>query len=45
MSIDLLLPTLVALLPVLGLLAALQLLDSFKLVKLRVVIASVAAGS
>ena len=45
MSIDLLLPTLVALLPVLGLLAALQLLDSFKLVKLRVVIASVAAGA
>ena len=45
MSIALLLPTLVALLPVLGLLAALQLLDSFKLVKLRVVIASVAAGA
>ena len=45
MSIALLLPTLVALLPVLGLLAALQLLDSFKLVKLRVVIGTVAAGA
>ena len=45
MSIALLIPTLVAVLPVLILLAALQWLDSFKLVKLRLVIGTVAAGA
>jgi RsiW-degrading membrane proteinase PrsW (M82 family) len=45
MPIALLLPSLVALLPVLGLLVALQWLDSFKLVSLRVVLATVAAGA
>jgi protease PrsW len=45
MSMALLLPLLIALLPVLGLLAALQLLDSFKLVRLRVVMATVGAGA
>lgn len=44
MSTDLLLPALVALLPVLGFLAALLLLDSYKLVGLRAVVAVVVAG-
>jgi RsiW-degrading membrane proteinase PrsW (M82 family) len=45
MPIALLLPSLVTLLPVVGLLVALQWLDSFKLVSLRVVLATVAAGA
>ena len=45
MSTALLLPSLVGLLPVLLFLAALQLLDSFKLVRLRAVVATVAAGA
>ena len=45
MSTALLLPTLVALLPVLLFLAALRALDSFKLVGLRIVSATVAAGA
>ena len=45
MSTALLLPSLVALLPVLGLLTTLELLDSFKLVKPSTVMATVAAGA
>ena len=45
MSADLLLPALVALLPVLSFLAALLYLDSYKLVELRAVIAVVAGGA
>lgn len=45
MSAALLAPTLVALLPVMLFLAALQWLDSFKLVRLRHVLASVFAGA
>ncbi|HEY2865119.1 MAG TPA: PrsW family glutamic-type intramembrane protease [Casimicrobiaceae bacterium] len=45
MSIKLIVPSLVALLPVLTFLAALLYLDSYKLVKLRVVIAIVACGA
>ena len=45
MSIASLLPILVALLPVLGLLAALQMLDSYKLLTLRVLLATMAAGA
>src|SRR5258708_5622008 len=44
MSADLLIRALVGLLPVLSLLAALLLLDSYKLVKLRSVIAIVVSG-
>jgi RsiW-degrading membrane proteinase PrsW (M82 family) len=42
---EVLMPALVALLPVLGFLAALLVLDSYKLVKLRAVVAVVAAGA
>ena len=45
MSTALVMPILVALLPVLGLLVALQLLDSYKLLKLRVLLATMAAGA
>ena len=45
MSIASLLPILVALLPVLGLLAALQMLDSYKLLTLRVLLAMMSAGA
>ena len=45
MSTVLVMPILVALLPVLGLLVALQLLDSYKLLKLRVLLATMAAGA
>ena len=45
MSVDLVLPALVGLLPVLCFLAALLYLDSYKLVKLRAVIAIVASGA
>ncbi len=45
MSVDALLPGLVGLLPVITFLAALLYLDSYKLVKLRVVIAVVASGA
>jgi len=45
MSTAPLLPILVALLPVLGLLTALQLLDSYKLLKLRVLLATMTAGA
>ena len=45
MSTASLLPMLVALLPVLGLLAALQMLDSYKLLELRVLLATMAAGA
>ena len=45
MPTALLMPILVALLPVLGLLAALQLLDSYKLLKPRVLLATMAAGA
>ena len=45
MSTALLPPILVALLPVLGLLAALQWLDSFKLLRLRVLLATMLAGA
>ena len=45
MSTASLLPIGVALLPVLALLAALQLLDSYKLLKLRVLLATMAAGA
>jgi RsiW-degrading membrane proteinase PrsW (M82 family) len=38
-------PILVALLPVLGLLAALQLLDSYKLIRLRLLVATMTAGA
>lgn len=41
----LLLPTVVAVLPVLALLAALQFFDSYKLVRLRTVLAAVGAGA
>src|SRR5512144_2749936 len=44
MSVDFLVHVVVGLLPVLGFLAALLYLDSYKLVRLRVVIAIVAAG-
>ncbi len=44
MPTALLMPIIVALLPVLALLAALQLLDSYKLLKLRVLLATMAAG-
>ena len=44
MSVDFLVHVVVGLLPVLGFLAALLFLDSYKLVRLRVVIAIVAAG-
>lgn len=45
MSIDALWPIIVALLPVLALLSALQWLDSYKLLKLRVLLATMAAGA
>ena len=45
MSADVMLPALVGLAPVLGFLAALLFLDSYKLVKLRAVVAVVAGGA
>ena len=45
MSFEVLFPSLVGLLPVLSFLTALLYLDSYKLVKLRAVIAVVACGA